>query len=169
MSAAFTERETLLAHAYAMEHEAAERYHELAEQMYGCNNDEVGDLFAKLAEIEAKHAAELSQEHGAADTPVAAADYMWASLQSPEAIPFEEMHYLMLPHQALTLALAAERRALSFYEAAAAQSSSEELRRLAAEFAVEEAEHVSLVLDWLRRYPEPDLDWAEDMDPPQSL
>ena len=168
-SIVFTERGPLLAHAYAIEAEAAERYQELASQMSSCGNDEVADLFSKLAEIEGKHAAELSLEHGAADAPLRPAEYQWTSLQSPEAIPFEEMHYLMLPHQALTLALAAERRALSFYEAAAAQSPNPEIRALAAEFASEEAEHVNLVLDWLKRYPEPDEDWDEDMDPPESL
>ncbi|MDA1099991.1 MAG: ferritin family protein [Proteobacteria bacterium] len=169
LAIAFTDRETLLAHAYAIEHEAAERYQDLAEQMYGCGNEEVGGLFAKLAEIEAKHAAELSLERGAANSPMALADYLWDGLQSPEVIPFEEMHYLMRPHQALVLALAAERRALSFYEAVASQSPQEDMRILAAEFAVEEAEHVQLVLDWLQRYPEPDQDWDDDMDPPMSL
>lgn len=166
---AFTDRETLLAHAYAIEQEAAERYQDLAEQMSDCGNEEVAGLFAKLAEIEAKHAAELSLEHGAADRPMALADYKWEGLQSPEAIPFEEMHYLMRPHQALTLALAAERRALQFYEAVAGQASNEDMRTLAAEFAAEEAEHVRLVLEWLQRYPEPDQDWDDDMDPPMSL
>ena len=161
-----TDRETLLAHAYAIENEAAERYQDLADQMYGCNNNEVGDLFAKLAEIEAKHAAELSLEHGAAATPMAAADYSWGNLESPEAIPFGEMHYLMQPHQALTLALAAERRALAFYEEVVAQSPNEELRAVAAEFVSEEAEHVALVQEWLKRYPEPDQDWDMDDDPP---
>ncbi len=168
-SIALADRATLLAHAYAIEHEAAERYRDLAEQMHGCGNGEVGDLFAKLAAIEAKHAAELRLEHGAANTPLAAADYRWESLQSPEAIPFEQMHYLMAPHQALVLALAAERRAQAFYEAAAAHSPDPEIRALAAEFAAEEAEHVREVLAWLQRYPKPEQDWDEDMDPPRSL
>jgi rubrerythrin len=166
LSIIFADRETLLAHAYAIELQAAERYQDLAEQMDGSGNDEVAELFAKLAAIEAKHAAELGLEHGAASTPVAPADYLWPGLESPEAIPFGEMHYLMQPHQALTLALAAERRAHEFYEAAVVHSPNEEIRALAAEFAAEEAEHVQLVLDWLQRYPEPDPDWDEDMDPP---
>jgi len=168
-SVVFADRETLLAHAYAIELEAAGRYQDLAEQMYSCGNDEVAELFAKLAEIEGKHAAELSLEHGAASTPLSAADYMWPGLESPEAIPFGDMHYLLPPHQALTLALAAERRAHAFYEAAAAQSPNADIRALAAEFASEEAEHVFLVLEWLQRYPEPEPDWDEDMDPPESL
>ncbi len=161
-----SDRETLLAHAYAIENEAAERYQDLADQMYGCNNTEVGDLFAKLAEIEAKHAAELSQEHGAANTPMAAADYAWGNLESPEAIPFGDMHYLMGPHQALTLALAAENRALAFYMDVVTQAPTDDLRALAEEFVVEEAEHVALVQEWLQRYPEPDQDWDVDDDPP---
>ena len=159
-------RETLLAHAYAIENEAAERYQDLADQMYACNNTEVGDLFAKLAEIEAKHAAELSLEHGAARTPMAAADYAWGNLESPEAIPFGEMHYLIQPHQALTLALAAEERALAFYKDVVNQAPTDDLRNLAQEFVLEEAEHVALVREWLQRYPEPEHDWDTDDDPP---
>jgi len=164
-----SDRETLLAQAYAIEHEAAERYRELAEQMYGSNNDEVGDLFTKMAEIEGKHAAELSLEHGAADINLAAAEYGWESLDSPEAIAFGDMHYLLPPQQALTLALAAERRALAFYENAAAHTTNEALRALAVEFAAEEATHVRIVLAWLARLGEPEPDWDEDMDPPISL
>ncbi len=160
------DRQTLLAHAYAIEQEAAERYQDLADQMYNTSNDEVGDLFAKLAEIEAKHAAELSLEHGAADLPLAAGDYKWDSLESPEAIPFGEMHYLMPVQRALTLALAAEERAQAFYEQLAAKAPSEELRALASEFAEEEASHVRIVKAWLLRIDAAADDWAEDMDPP---
>ena len=160
------DREALLAHAYAIENETAERYQDLADQMYGVNNVEVGDLFTKLAEIEAKHAAELAAEHGAANTPLAVADYAWSNLESPESIPFGEMHYLIQPHQALTLALAAERRALKFYTEVAARAPTDELRALAGEFVQEEADHVALVQEWLQRYPEPEQDWDVDDDPP---
>jgi rubrerythrin len=160
------DREALLAHAYAIENETAERYRDLADQMYGVNNVEVGDLFTKLAEIEAKHAAELATEHGAANTSMAAADYAWSNLESPESIPLGEMHYLIQPHQALTLALAAEQRALKFYTEVATQAPTDELRALAREFAQKEAEHVALVREWLQRYPEPEQDWDVDDDPP---
>ena len=169
----YLDRETLLAHAYAIEHEAAERYQDLAAQMHDSNNVEVGGLFAKLAEVEAKHAAELSLEHGAAVTPAGGSEFMWDSLESPlespEAIAYGDMHYLMTPRHALTLALAAEQRALSFYEDLAARAPSEDLRVLAAEFAAEEAEHVRMVQEWLQRLPEDEADWDDDMDPPVEV
>jgi hypothetical protein len=48
------ERSDLMAHAYAMELEASERYSEFADVTH--NNREVSDLFAKLAKIEQLHA-----------------------------------------------------------------------------------------------------------------
>jgi rubrerythrin len=97
---------------------------------------------------------------------MAAADYAWGNLESPEAIPFGEMHYLIQPHQALTLALAAEERALAFYTDVVNQAPTDDLRNLAEEFVLEEAEHVALVREWLQRYPEPEHDWDTDDDPP---
>ncbi len=48
-----------LAHAHAMEVEAAERYRLFAGQMEVHGNPEVAELFARLAEIEARHAEEI--------------------------------------------------------------------------------------------------------------
>ncbi|MBT7756649.1 MAG: ferritin family protein [Rhodospirillaceae bacterium] len=164
-----TDRATLLAHAYAIESEAAERYEELASQMHTSNNHEVGDLFSKLAEIEAKHTAELSLEHGAANVTLAATDYSWGSLESPEVIPFGDVHHLMSPRQALTQALAAERRARDFYEHHAANIPEGDLRTLATEFAAEEAEHVRMVQAWLSRLDSSNDEEREDMDQPMPL
>ncbi|MDP6344169.1 MAG: ferritin family protein [Alphaproteobacteria bacterium] len=166
--AAIADRAELLAYAYAMENEAAERYQDLADQMFACNNDDVAELFARLAAIEAKHAKELVEVHGASPAPMAPGAYRWDSLESPENLPFAEMHYLMVPHQALQLALAAERRALLFYRDIAEQTDSDDIRALASEFAAEEAEHVRIVEEWLERYPPADNGWDEDMDPPMS-
>ncbi len=164
-----TDVATLLAHAHAMEQEAAERYEELAAQMYAVNNSKIGDLFTKLAEIEAKHAAQLSLEHGAANLALTASDYKWNSLESPEAIPIGEMHYLLPERRAMTLALAAEHRALAFYERLADDAPNEKLRAMAAEFAADEATHVRIVQAWLLRLEADVENWHEDMDPPVSL
>jgi rubrerythrin len=45
----------------------------------------------------------------------------------------------------------------------------EKVKTLAAELVEEEAEHVQLVHRLLKRYPKPSENWAEDLDPPQSL
>jgi len=44
----------------------------------------------------------------------------------------------------------------------------EEVRKMAADFANEEREHVEIVLKWRKRYPPPEQDWDEDPDPPNQ-
>ena len=77
------------------------------------------------------------------------------------------MHYLMHPWHALQLALAAEQRAVDFFDAMARQAPSDAMRRAAEEMRAEEAEHVALVKDWLAKVPKPDTEWAVDPDPPR--
>lgn len=64
--------EELMAHAYAIEAEAAERYDELATQMEVHNNLEVAALFRKLAEYEGAHAREIEERSAHLSLPVLA-------------------------------------------------------------------------------------------------
>ena len=57
-----------LAHAHALEVEAAAQYDDLAEQMDVHNNPEVAELFRKLAEIEGKHVNKIDDKAG--DQPI---------------------------------------------------------------------------------------------------
>jgi hypothetical protein len=43
------------------------------------------------------------------------------------------------------------------------------IRSEAAEMAAEEREHVRLILEWLDRVPEPEVDWDHDFDPPTAV
>ena len=158
----------MLAWAFAIEKEAAERYTDLAGQMEVHNNLEVADLFRKLAGIEAKHVAQVEEMNGGRppreislweETP-------WIDAESPEALAYDEAHYLMTPHQALELALQGECYAAEFFADVAASAKDETVRQMAEELAQEEREHVTLVEKWLARYPKPDRDWARDDDPP---
>lgn len=159
----------LLAYAYAMEAEAAERYEELADQLARHNNGDVAELFAKLAVIEGKHAEEMVQRGSEFRvTRRAPWAYRWLDPEGPEVVPVSELHYRITPYAALTLALYNEQRARDFYALLAARSPSEEVRRLAEGLATEEEEHVALIEAWLKKFPEPEPDWAEDPDPPQS-
>lgn len=159
----------LLAYAYAMEAEAAERYEELADQLALHNNGDVAELFAKLAVIEGKHAEEMarrgSEFHVGRRAPWA---YRWLDPEGPEVIPVSELHYRITPYAALSLALYNEQRARDFYALLAARSPSEEVRRLAETFVAEEQEHVALIEAWLEKFPEPEPDWADDPDPATS-
>lgn len=157
----------LLAHAFAIESEAADRYVSLADQMSVHHNSEVEALFRKLADIEGKHAKKILEQVGDSDLPgLAPWGYLWGSSDSPEAAGFEEAHYLMTPHHALTMMLGAEERALKFYDNLAQTTPDGPVKNLAQAFAEEEREHVRLVREWLAKYPAPEDGWDEDADPP---
>ena len=157
----------LLAHAKAMESEALERYLEFAEQMEVHHNSEVAELFRKMARVERKHVEKILQRVGDKELPhIPPWEYQWLGEEATEAISNEDVHYLMTPHHALTLALGAERRAVGFYTRVVETVESEELLELARELMEEEREHVALIEAWLAKVPEPADDWAEDPDPP---
>ena len=58
-----------MAHAYALEAEAAERYAEFAAAMENHNNREVAELFRKLARIELRPREQLLEEQGWVSPP----------------------------------------------------------------------------------------------------
>jgi rubrerythrin len=157
----------LLAHAKAMESEALERYQDLAEQMEVHHNPEVAELFRKMAWVEGKHVEKILERVGDQELPhIPPWEYQWLGEEAAEAIANEDVHYLMTPHHALTLALGAERRALDFYTRVVETVAAGELLELARELMKEEREHVALIEAWLAKVPEPPEDWAEDPDPP---
>lgn len=162
--------EQLMAQALAMEREAVARYTELAEMMETHNNLEVAALFRQMAGYEGHHVAQILADMGWADDAVVArAPGVWSAAEGPESVPIDEMHYLMHPWHALQLALAAEQRAVEFFDALARSAPTEAMRRAAEEMRAEEVEHVALVRDWLAKVPAPDPDWAEDPDPPRYV
>ncbi|MDT8319571.1 MAG: ferritin family protein, partial [Xanthomonadales bacterium] len=84
----------------------------------------------------------------------------------PETADYGDLHYLMTPHQALSLALLNEQRARDYYLGIAGRSSDPEVKALAGELAEEEREHVSWVEQWMERFPPAEPDWDHDDDPP---
>ncbi len=157
-----------MAQALAMEQQAVERYTDFADTLEQHNNHEVATLFRTMAEHEAKHARRIMAEMGwreAPELPPHAKN--WPGNESPEAAPFDEVHYLMQPWHALQLALAAERRAEAFFAVLARLTTSETVRAAALEMRAEESHHVALVQAWIAKTPQPDADWAVDPDPPR--
>lgn len=155
------------AHALALEDEAAQRYEELADTMDGHNNRDVAELFRRMADYSRRHADAVRGR--AADATVADVkpwQMGWTDPEGPETAPVERTHYLMTPYHALQLALYNERRGHAYYAEQAKQAADDEVRRLAAEMAEEEAEHVRLLEEWLSRTPEPAPGWDDDFDPP---
>jgi rubrerythrin len=160
----------LMAQALAMEREAVARYEELADIMDTHNNREVGALFRKMAEVEGLHVAQILADMGWAEDMVEPrSPGVWAGEAAPETVPMEDMHYLMHPWHALSLALAAEQRAQAFFDDMAKSAPNDLVRRAAEEMRNEEAEHVALVMAWLERVPKPEAEWAVDPDPPRYI
>ena len=160
--------EEFMALALMMENEAAERYAELADAMEMHNNVDVAALFRRLAKIEDIHARKISADMKWKTPPVVPPQPgLWEGVEAPETAPLDEVHYLMQPYQALALALAAEQRAVTFFERLAAVATDPAVRAAAREMVEDEREHVTLVEAWLRKVPKPEPDWAEDPDPPR--
>lgn len=165
-AAANAKLEAFMKQAYAMELEAAERYAEFADQMDIANNREVAQLFRKLAGIEGKHAAQILEQMGWKQAPLGVQPFRWEGLEGVETGEHLEMHYLMKPFHALSIALRNEDRAARFFAHVARQDLPKAVREAAAEMAEEEREHVRWVKEWIARVPQPGADWDRDPDPP---
>ena len=157
-----------MALALLMENEAAQRYSELADAMETHNNRDVAELFRRMATIEARHAQKIMAEMKWQDAPAVPVGLQrWAGFESPETTPSEDVHYLMQPYQALQLALAGEQRAEQFFARLVTVAKVATVRKAARELRDEEREHVALVLAWMKKFPKPAADWADDPDPPR--
>lgn len=155
-----------MAHAYAMEAEAAERYAEFADSMEVHNNPEVAELFRKLSRIEQRHADQILEQMGWKQSPVTLTNVRWEGMEGPETADPTELHYLMQPYHALEIALLNEKRARDFFAHLAKATRDAGVRKGALEMEQDEAEHVRLIEEWLKRTPVPDPNWEADQDPP---
>ena len=156
-----------MARAYVMEVDASERYADFADQMEVHNNLEVAQLFRKLSRIEGLHAKRILQEMGWKKPPQAPPEWRWDEAEPPETAAVTDLHYLMQPWHALEIALKNERRAERFFARIVRSSKTPAMvKKVAAEMADEEREHVRLIRDWMKRVPKPGPGWDRDPDPP---
>jgi rubrerythrin len=159
----------LLALAYQIEADAVERYRLLADQMETHNNPELVKVFRDLARAEDIHAKEIQRLAGDVDVVAHARDLgAWTAGDSPEEADISAAHYMMTPWHALQMALEGEKRALAFFTDIVETATDAKVKKMAAEFVEEEAEHVNLVYRLLRKYPAPPDSWSEDPDPAVS-
>lgn len=164
-----TTKNELLAHALQMEQEAEERYRFLSDLMKQHNNMDLAKLFTKLSWIEGLHAKEIAEQMAGSDVPeLMHHEFKWVSGESPEALDLGEVDYLMTPRQALDLAHKAEVNACRFFCEIRDTTADPEIKELATEYAEEEAEHVELIEAELKKYPESEYPWRDDMDEAQS-
>jgi rubrerythrin len=159
----------LLAHALAMETEAAERYGELADQMQTHRRTAVAAIFRRLEVAERKHLVDLTAM--CKDVPLphyAPWDFKWRSSESPEAIDLGRVHYHLSVREALELALEHERKAALFYAGVADTAQASSVIALARQFADEEHEHMDWLQACLAECGADDSMAGEDPDPPLS-
>lgn len=153
-----------LAHAVALEQEAADRYLELADMMEAQQNNAVASVFRDMVRYSEMHRDEIRARVGATELPkLKSWQYRWRS--PPEVGGEEGFDYLMEPYHALRYARGNELRAMEYYRDVAAESSDAEVKRLGAEFAGEESGHVAALDEWLARTPRPSATWDVDPDP----
>lgn len=133
-----------LAHAVRLEAEAARRFDELAEVMATHGNGEVEATFRQLADFSRLHLKEAMMRAGFRHiTDLPAGGYEWPNGESPEAVPWWGVDGMMDVGDALALALQSECSGLDYYKSVAQNTSDPRVRRMAEEFAAEEAEHVA--------------------------
>ncbi|MCW5657178.1 MAG: ferritin family protein [Burkholderiaceae bacterium] len=143
-----------LAHAIALESEAADRYHELADMMEAHRNDEVSALFRDMVRYSRLHHDSVVARAGGTALPkIGPWEYLWRT--PPEAGGDEAFDYRIHPYDALLYARENEVRAMNYYAEVERDASLPEVRHLAAQFAAEEAEHVAALDQWLARTQRP--------------
>jgi rubrerythrin len=157
-----------LAHAIALEREAEERYHELADMMEVHHNLDTAKVFRDMARFSKMHGDEISERAKHVELrKIAPWEFCWRL--PPEVGDDEGLHYLMPPYNALLYARENEIRGMDYYRAAAEGSDDAEVRRLGHDFADEERQHVEALDRWIAVTPKPAESWMEDPDPPQGM
>ena len=166
LAAKMTDLPIFLAYSMVMEDEAADRHDELADVMDVHNNPDVAATFRKLAHYSRLHAQEI-REHTAGHVlpKIAPWEFEWEDNEPPETADIDEVHYLMNRAQALRLAMENEQRAHDFYADISREAPNVEVRKLAAEFAKEEQEHLDLLVACREKIPESEDETPFDPDP----
>mgnify|MGYP006174592875 CR=1 FL=1 len=135
--------EFFLAHAIQLEFEAARRYEDLRSAMQTAGNQEAEQFFKRMAEYSRRHLQEAMRRGGFREIPKLAADeWQWPDGVSPEQAAWHGVDGFIEEADAYRLALDGEERSQLFYAAICAETTDPEVRRMAREFAEEEAEHV---------------------------
>ena len=147
--------EVFYARAIAIEREAAARYREFAHQMAGYGNARTAELFQRLARFEAEHAEHLLEKTAGMKLPsIEQLRHGLVEGSGTEIATYEFLYRRVPPHHALLMALASERRAKAFFDRARKTAADPQIRKLAAEFAREEAEHIAWIEQALAAEPQ---------------
>lgn len=147
--------EEFLAHALAIELEAAGRYREFERYFADRGEEVLSALCRNLAAFEQDHF-ELLVEASRGHTlpPIDHRRYHWLDDGSPEAPAREFFYRVANARQLLEIALQAEHNAADFFRWAAEGAEDEAVRAMAREMAEEENQHVSWVTQALEYAPD---------------
>lgn len=171
MSATYGTIETVaefLVHALELEHESAERYRQLGQSMEIHHNEEVAEVFERLAIMSEEHAHDAqARAEGLILPTIPPWEFNWRCPGRAEnqCLDFDA-NYLMTALEALRLALHNEIRGRDFYAHVAMTSPHPVVRQMAGEMEEEEDEHVELLKDWLAKETHSAVPARMDMDPP---
>lgn len=133
-----------LAHAIALERDAARRYEDLKAAMATAGNVEAEKFFGQMAEFSRMHLKEAMRRGGFRELPqLSDSDYQWPDGTSPEQAGWAGVDGFIGAEEAMRLALDGEQRSLTFYESIVLGTRDPEVRHMARAFASEEADHVN--------------------------
>ena len=148
------EIQLFLSHAIQLERESALRYEQLHAAMTHAGNAEAAAFFGAMAVFSRKHLDEAIARGGAHAIPELDPNaFRWFGGVSPEAPELDALNELADLQTALMMALQGEHRSHVFYSQVRNLTTNDEVRRIAGEFAAEEAEHVAELQKWLSRTP----------------
>ncbi|MBP9791463.1 MAG: ferritin family protein [Bacteroidia bacterium] len=159
--------------AIIIEEEAKERYEEFARQIGSSYTGDAGNFFVTMAENEAKHCLELSNQRKKLFglNPVVVNRFMIDEIRDVEAPDYDTVRSFMSPKKALEVALASEIKAYNFYEKVLKELRNTEVKKLFIELKEEEMHHQNLVKALIEKISgdlNPEVD-PEDVDEPSGL
>jgi rubrerythrin len=158
----FHSLDELFALAHAMEHEAANRYGELAEEMQRQSKHDLAQVFTQLAAAEREHVdsvARWSRSRRGKDPDPALVRWEAPETFDADAAAEVKTSRLMTPYRALAMAVRNEERAFAFWSYLAAYSEDPEIKKASEAMAKEELGHVATLRKERRRAYHREHDW----------
>jgi rubrerythrin len=146
--------ESFLALSMLLEYESADRLRELAIFMKNHDAPDLSGLLETLAGYSDQHASEIRElSEGRVLPELATLEMTWEGLEGPETTAYESVTPQMASQDMLQVALRNEKKGQDFYIDISLNSPNDEVRKLAAEFASEENEHVRKLEQWIASTP----------------
>jgi hypothetical protein len=168
MSGAVISREALLVHTLAILSETSECYEMFADQLKVANNSETAEIFDELAEVHQKRSSNLEAMMKGLDHPhIAPWEFTWGADHSPEIPTIDaEVHYLMTPYHALTLAVDVEQWGIEFFNWVEESNDDDQLKAMARQFSHDAEKFMMRLRRRQESFPSPAEGWDDDPDPP---